>query len=160
MFEKNQWRNVTSAVFMSDWPTWQEIACHGQGLKKVPLSLKPNCVKEAKESENYLDYRPDQSEGASAADSTYSLEKQHTAAVCFYCGNKGHGRNPPPQIKKKACTAYLSQIQEIPTHIGWCNPFTDRIVISPSLCNDVLTAFHSAHQGMSQMTARAESSLF
>ena len=38
--------------------------------------------------------------------------------------------------------------------------YKDRIVIPPSLRNDVLAALHSAHQGTSQMTARAESSIF
>ena len=38
--------------------------------------------------------------------------------------------------------------------------YKDRIVTPPSLRNDVLAALHSAHQGTSQMTARAESSIF
>ena len=38
--------------------------------------------------------------------------------------------------------------------------YKDWIVIPPSLRNDVLAALHSAHQGMSQMTIRAESSMF
>ena len=38
--------------------------------------------------------------------------------------------------------------------------YKDRIVIPPSLREDVLLALHSAHQGISAMTARAESSVF
>ena len=38
--------------------------------------------------------------------------------------------------------------------------YKDRIVIPPSLREDVLLALHSAHQGISSMTARAESSVF
>ena len=36
----------------------------------------------------------------------------------------------------------------------------DRVVITPSLRKDVLTALHSAHQGMSSMTSRAKASVF
>ena len=38
--------------------------------------------------------------------------------------------------------------------------YKDRVVIPPSLRNEVLSALHSAHQGVTTMTARAESSVF
>ena len=38
--------------------------------------------------------------------------------------------------------------------------YKDRVVIPPSLRSDVLSALHAAHQGISMMTARAESSVF
>jgi hypothetical protein len=38
--------------------------------------------------------------------------------------------------------------------------YKDRIVIPPSLRGEVLSALHAAHQGISMMTARAESSVF
>ncbi len=38
--------------------------------------------------------------------------------------------------------------------------FKDRIVIPPILRDDILTALHSAHQGVTAMMARAESSVF
>ncbi|XP_033112599.1 uncharacterized protein K02A2.6-like [Anneissia japonica] len=38
--------------------------------------------------------------------------------------------------------------------------YKDRIVIPPRLCQEVLKALHAAHQGVSSMVARAESSLF
>jgi len=38
--------------------------------------------------------------------------------------------------------------------------YKDRVVIPPSLRGDVLSALHAAHQGVSMMTARAESSVF
>ncbi|KAJ8369165.1 hypothetical protein SKAU_G00091930 [Synaphobranchus kaupii] len=38
--------------------------------------------------------------------------------------------------------------------------FKDRVVIPPSLRGKVLSALHAAHQGVSMMTARAESSVF
>ena len=38
--------------------------------------------------------------------------------------------------------------------------YKDRIVIPPSLRKDILTALHSAHQGITAMTARAETSIF
>ena len=36
----------------------------------------------------------------------------------------------------------------------------ERIIIPPSLREDVLTTLHSAHQGVTSMTSRAESSIF
>ena len=33
-------------------------------------------------------------------------EKNTVAAVCFYCGNKGHGKNPPLHTRRKECPAY------------------------------------------------------
>ena len=38
--------------------------------------------------------------------------------------------------------------------------YKDRVVIPPSLHGDVLSALHAAHQGVSMMTAHAESSVF
>ena len=38
--------------------------------------------------------------------------------------------------------------------------YKDRIVVPPSLRHDVLSALHSAHQGVSSMTSRAETSVF
>ena len=38
--------------------------------------------------------------------------------------------------------------------------YKDRVVIPPSLRSEVLSALHAAHQGVSMMTARAESSVF
>jgi hypothetical protein len=38
--------------------------------------------------------------------------------------------------------------------------YKDRVVIPPSLRGEVLSALHAAHQGVSMMTARAESSVF
>ena len=38
--------------------------------------------------------------------------------------------------------------------------YKDRIVIPPILRNEVLSALHSAHQGVTTMTSRAESSVF
>ena len=38
--------------------------------------------------------------------------------------------------------------------------YKDRVVIPPTLRNEVLSALHAAHQGVSSMTARAESSVF
>ena len=38
--------------------------------------------------------------------------------------------------------------------------FKDRIVIPPSLRQDILTALHAAHQGVTSMTSRAETSVF
>ncbi|CAE1174081.1 unnamed protein product [Acanthosepion pharaonis] len=38
--------------------------------------------------------------------------------------------------------------------------YKDRIVIAPSLRDEVLCALHSAHQGVTSMIARAESSVF
>ena len=39
-------------------------------------------------------------------------------------------------------------------------PFKDRIVVPPSLRENVLTSLHSAHQGISRMNARAESCVY
>ena len=39
-------------------------------------------------------------------------------------------------------------------------PYKDRIVIPPSLRPDVLESLHSAHQGVTSMTSRVESSVF
>ena len=61
---------------------------------------------EAKESGRDSVEKLVQSEGASAACSTYTREKHQVAAACFYCGNKGHGKNPPPQTRRKECPAY------------------------------------------------------
>ena len=47
-----------------------------------------------------------QSEGASATGSTYRREKYQVAAACFYCGNKGHEKNPPLHTRRKECPAY------------------------------------------------------
>ena len=38
--------------------------------------------------------------------------------------------------------------------------FKDQIVIPPSLRQDILTALHAAHQGVTSMTSRAETSGF
>ena len=38
--------------------------------------------------------------------------------------------------------------------------YKNRVVVPPSLRNDVLLALHAAHQGVSAMTSRAESSIF
>ena len=38
--------------------------------------------------------------------------------------------------------------------------YKDRVVIPPSLRKDILSSLHSAHQGVTNMTARAESSIF
>lgn len=38
--------------------------------------------------------------------------------------------------------------------------YKDRVIIPPLLRNEVLSALHAAHQGVSMMTARAESSVF
>ena len=38
--------------------------------------------------------------------------------------------------------------------------YKDRVIIPTSLRQDVLAALHSAHQGVSMMTARAEASVF
>ena len=38
--------------------------------------------------------------------------------------------------------------------------YKDRVVIPPSLCDDVLSALHAAHQGISMMTTRTEYSVF
>lgn len=38
--------------------------------------------------------------------------------------------------------------------------YKDRVVIPPSLRNEILSSLHSAHQGVTAMTARAESSVF
>ena len=40
------------------------------------------------------------------------------------------------------------------------NIYKDRVVIPPSLQQDILSALHSAHQGTTSMMARAESSIF
>ena len=38
--------------------------------------------------------------------------------------------------------------------------YKDRIIVPPSLRNDILTALHSAHQGVTSMISRAETSVF
>ena len=38
--------------------------------------------------------------------------------------------------------------------------YNDRVIIPPSLREDILTTLHSAHQGVTSMTARAEASIF
>ena len=67
---------------------------------------------EAKESGKRSVARLAQSEGASAAGSTYRREKwqvEKTAiasSTCSYCGVKGHGKSAPPRIRRKECAAY------------------------------------------------------
>ena len=48
---------------------------------------------------------------------------------------------------------YLSTVYGVPL-------YKDRIIIPPSLRHDVLTSLHAAHQGVTSMTLRAESSVF
>ena len=48
---------------------------------------------------------------------------------------------------------YLSTVDGVPI-------YKDRIIIPPSLGHDVLTSLHAAHQGVTSMTLRAESSIF
>ena len=38
--------------------------------------------------------------------------------------------------------------------------YKDRVIIPPSLCDEILSTLHAAHQGVSMMTARAESAVF
>ena len=38
--------------------------------------------------------------------------------------------------------------------------YKDRVIVPPSLRGEVLSTLHAAHQGVSMMTARAESSVF
>ena len=45
-------------------------------------------------------------------------------------------------------------------HRRWSYNYKDRIVIPPALRQDCLSTLHTAHQGTSSMTARAEASIF
>ena len=52
------------------------------------------------------------------------------------------------------------QFQDEPYSVDGVVSYKDRVVIPPSLRNEVLTSLHAAHQGVTSMTARAEASVF
>jgi len=60
---------------------------------------------------------------------------------------------PPPLREYYQFRNHLSTVDGVAI-------YKDRIVVPPPLRRDVLTALHSAHQGISSMTARAETSVF
>ena len=72
-----------------------------------------------------------------------------------------HRRRLPRISPRDATSATRLLSSEGPIHTLDCVVlYNDRIVIPPSLRSEVLRSLHSAHQGTSSMTSRAEASVY
>ncbi|KAJ8373500.1 hypothetical protein SKAU_G00040800 [Synaphobranchus kaupii] len=67
---------------------------------------------------------------------------------------------PDSKFKMPETIRDFHQYRESITSTDGVVLYKDRVVIPPSLRGEVLSALHAAHQGVSMMTARAESSVF
>ena len=70
-----------------------------------------------------------------------------------------HGFPPSRKLMPPQLRVYYQLQDELSTTDGVAL-YKDRVVIPMSLRQDILAALHSAHQGVSMMTARAEASVF
>ena len=78
----------------------------------------------------------------------------HTLIDVLHTGMPEHRNDLPPELRE-----YFQYRDDLYTSDGIIL-YKDRVVIPPALRSEVLSSLHAAHQGITSMTSRADSSVF